>query len=222
MRPAAVCSVVLDDAGRVLLQRRRDNGEWALPGGGIELDETAADAVVREIEEETGARAEVVRLIGVYSDPARTTVSYPDGNVGPVRLRVLRVPGGRRRAKPDGRGNRVALVRARGGREVIWSIHVDRLANGLAGREAGRLAPSARRRRCQALLFRPPSSARERRRDVRAGAGAPRLRGRRPRRHHPELPAGQGAGHQPGRLGARLRAEHRRHERLRRRPRAPT
>ncbi len=55
----------------------------------------------------------------------------------------------------------------------------------------------------------------QRRRDVRPGARAPRLRRRRPRRHHPELPAGQGARHQPGRRSARLRAEHRRHERLR-------
>ena len=136
MRPAAVCSVVLDDAGRVLLQRRRDNGEWALPGGGIELDETAADAVVREIEEETGARAEVVRLIGVYSDPARTTVSYPDGNaIQYVSVCFeCRVVGGELRPTEEATESRWFEPEEAG--EVIWSIHVDRLANGLAGREA--------------------------------------------------------------------------------------
>ena len=56
---------------------------------------------------------------------------------------------------------------------------------------------------------------RERRRDLRAGARAPRLRGRRPRRHHPELPAGEGARHQPGGRGPRLRADDDGLERLR-------
>jgi ADP-ribose pyrophosphatase YjhB (NUDIX family) len=133
VRPAAVCSVVLDGTGRVLLQRRRDNGEWALPGGGIELDETAADAVVREIEEETGARAEVVRLIGVYSDPARTTVSYPDGNVVQYVSVCFecRVVGGELRPTDEATESRWFEPGEAG--EVIWSIHVDRLANGLAG-----------------------------------------------------------------------------------------
>ena len=63
---------------------------------------------------------------------------------------------------------------------------------------------------------------RQRRRHLCARAGAPRLRGRRPRRHHPELPAGQGARHEPGRLGARLRAEHRSARTATTRPRART
>ena len=63
---------------------------------------------------------------------------------------------------------------------------------------------------------------RERRRDLRAGAGAARLRGRRPRRHHPELPAGEGARRQPGSRSARLRAGDGRARTATRRPRAPT
>ena len=55
----------------------------------------------------------------------------------------------------------------------------------------------------------------QRRRDVRAGARDARLRGRRPRRHQGEPPAGQGARHQPDGRGARLRAERHRLERLR-------
>ena len=56
---------------------------------------------------------------------------------------------------------------------------------------------------------------RERRRDLRAGARAARLRRRRPRRHHPELPAGEGTRHQPGGRRPRLRADDDRLERLR-------
>lgn len=41
---------------KVLLIKRADNGQWALPGGGIDPGETALDAVLREIQEETGIR----------------------------------------------------------------------------------------------------------------------------------------------------------------------
>ena len=79
-RRAAVAAVCFDAQGHVLLQQRTDNGRWALPGGTIEVGETAAQAVVREIREETGYEAQALRLIGIYSDPAQTTVTYPDGN----------------------------------------------------------------------------------------------------------------------------------------------
>jgi ADP-ribose pyrophosphatase YjhB (NUDIX family) len=81
LRRTAACAVVFDAQGRLLLHRRTDNGRWALPGGAIEIGETADQAVVREVEEETGYRVEVVRLVGVYSDPLHTTITYPDGNV---------------------------------------------------------------------------------------------------------------------------------------------
>jgi mutator protein MutT len=80
LRRAAACAIVLDKSRRVLLHRRTDNGRWALPGGSIEVGETAERAVVREVREETGYSVEVVRLVGVYSEPAQTTVNYPDGN----------------------------------------------------------------------------------------------------------------------------------------------
>lgn len=66
--PAAVALVARDD-GAVLLIRRTDNGNWALPGGAIEMNESAAGAAVRETLEETGIRVEVTGLLGVYSDP---------------------------------------------------------------------------------------------------------------------------------------------------------
>ncbi len=42
-------------------------GKWALPSGFIEIDETPEKACLRELEEETGLRGDIVRLIGVYS-----------------------------------------------------------------------------------------------------------------------------------------------------------
>jgi 8-oxo-dGTP pyrophosphatase MutT (NUDIX family) len=80
-RRASADAALFDDGGRILLQRRRDVGLWGLPGGAIELDESAAQTAVREVREETGYEAAVVRLVGVYTDPSHTTFRYPDGNV---------------------------------------------------------------------------------------------------------------------------------------------
>ena len=81
LRRSAACAVVFDGQGRILLHKRSDNGRWALPGGAIERDESAHEAIVREVKEETGYDVQVVRLIGFYSDPQHTSIRYPDGNV---------------------------------------------------------------------------------------------------------------------------------------------
>lgn len=47
----------------------------------MEIGESVRDAIVREVREETGLTVEVVRLIGVYSDPKVQVVRYADGNV---------------------------------------------------------------------------------------------------------------------------------------------
>jgi len=70
---AADC-VVFDYRDRLLLIRRKHEpfkGQYALPGGFIEIGETTEDAARRELQEETGVRGETLRLIGVYSDPKR-------------------------------------------------------------------------------------------------------------------------------------------------------
>jgi len=44
----AVSVAVINEAGDLLLIRRTDNGNWALPGGAIDLGESVAQAAVRE------------------------------------------------------------------------------------------------------------------------------------------------------------------------------
>jgi 8-oxo-dGTP diphosphatase len=72
--PTLATDAVLVEQGRVLLVRRgRDPfaGQWALPGGFVEVGETVETACRRELAEETGIAAEPVELVGVYSDPER-------------------------------------------------------------------------------------------------------------------------------------------------------
>jgi 8-oxo-dGTP diphosphatase len=67
-----ICAVARDGEGKVLLVRRADNGEWALPGGTLEWGEILSRALAREIQEETGAVwAGLVRVTGIYSRPDR-------------------------------------------------------------------------------------------------------------------------------------------------------
>lgn len=61
--------VVTNDNGDILMIRRTDNDNWALPGGAIDLGESVAQAAVRETKEETGIDCEITGLVGVYSDP---------------------------------------------------------------------------------------------------------------------------------------------------------
>jgi ADP-ribose pyrophosphatase YjhB (NUDIX family) len=66
--PAAF-AIVRNGLGHVLLVRRADDGYWELPGGRVEVGESASAAVVREVAEEAGLTIKVTGLAGVYSDP---------------------------------------------------------------------------------------------------------------------------------------------------------
>ncbi|MFD0260351.1 NUDIX domain-containing protein [Kitasatospora indigofera] len=76
----AASAVVTDDAGRILLQRRTDNGRYALPGGTMDLGESLPATAVREVREETGLDVEITGLVGTYTDP-RHVIAYADGEV---------------------------------------------------------------------------------------------------------------------------------------------
>ena len=60
--------------GKLVLIRRRNppfKGQFALPGGFVEVGETVEEACVREAKEETGLDIEIIKLLGVFSDPSR-------------------------------------------------------------------------------------------------------------------------------------------------------
>ncbi len=72
-----VSAIVVDDDHRVLLTRRADNGRWAVVSGILEPGEEPAAAALREVREETGIDAEIVRLTSVdVTDP----IVYPNGD----------------------------------------------------------------------------------------------------------------------------------------------
>ena len=71
--------IVYDEQGRILLVQQSTNGVWTAPGGSIDPGETPADAVVREVWEETGLYTAPVRILGVYGGP-HCEVTYPNGD----------------------------------------------------------------------------------------------------------------------------------------------
>lgn len=70
-----MAAAVVDDKGRLLAIRRRDNGHWEPPGGVLELDETIEAGLVREVHEETGLTVKPERLTGVYKNMGRGIVA---------------------------------------------------------------------------------------------------------------------------------------------------
>lgn len=67
--------VVTDDEGRILLIRRSDNGNWAVPGGAMDVGESITQTAVRETLEETGIHCRITGLVGIYTDP-RHVIHY--------------------------------------------------------------------------------------------------------------------------------------------------
>ena len=62
--------IVVNDQGQILMIRRTDNGNWAVPGGAMDLGESITDTAVRETREETGITCEVTGLVGIYTNPS--------------------------------------------------------------------------------------------------------------------------------------------------------
>jgi ADP-ribose pyrophosphatase YjhB (NUDIX family) len=73
--------VVVNDAGEILMIRRSDNDNWAIPGGAIDLGESVAQAAIRETKEESGIDCEITGLVGIYSDPKHVLLYTSNGEV---------------------------------------------------------------------------------------------------------------------------------------------
>jgi 8-oxo-dGTP diphosphatase len=72
-----VSAVVLNEKGEILLHQRADFRTWGLPSGILDPGENPADAIVREVFEETAVHVQPVRISGVYTTP---TITYPNGD----------------------------------------------------------------------------------------------------------------------------------------------
>jgi ADP-ribose pyrophosphatase YjhB (NUDIX family) len=79
-------SAIITYNGKVLLEKRKDSNRWALIGGGLKIDESLEQCILREVSEETGLvlQEKELSFYKVYSDPSRIA-QYPDGNI----LRVI-------------------------------------------------------------------------------------------------------------------------------------
>lgn len=62
----AVGAIVGNDGGELLLIQRGDSGVWLYPTGWADVGYSAAEVVVKEVEEETGIKVEVLRLVAVF------------------------------------------------------------------------------------------------------------------------------------------------------------
>ncbi|MFF2053365.1 NUDIX domain-containing protein [Leifsonia sp. NPDC058194] len=79
-------TAVIRDGDRLLLARHAISERWSLIGGGIEPGEEPADALVREVREETGAEIRITGLIGAYGGE-QMEGEYPNGDrVGYVTI----------------------------------------------------------------------------------------------------------------------------------------
>lgn len=97
--PKLMVDVVIPSSEGVVLIRRDSEpfeGQWALPGGFVEIGETVEQAAVREAAEETGLAVEIAGLVGVYSDPERD----PRGHNVSVAF-LVRVLSGQMQASSD-------------------------------------------------------------------------------------------------------------------------
>lgn len=76
----AASAVVMDEKGRIVLHKRSDNHLWSLPGGAMDLGESIEECIIREVKEETGLDVEVLKCIGIYTDPNHV-IAFSDGEV---------------------------------------------------------------------------------------------------------------------------------------------
>lgn len=82
-----VDAIIQNNEGKILLEKRAPRmsaypNHWGLPGGWIEWNETAVDALKREVHEELGVEIEVIKFVGRYYDtpnrhPTKTSFALP-------------------------------------------------------------------------------------------------------------------------------------------------
>ena len=69
-------AVIFNQNQQVMLCHRRDQDLWNLPGGGVEPGELPEQAIIREIKEEIGCKAEIKMLTGIYHKPEQNEIVF--------------------------------------------------------------------------------------------------------------------------------------------------
>nr|WP_062341838.1 NUDIX domain-containing protein [Herbidospora sakaeratensis] len=114
--------VVTNDAGDILMIRRSDNGNWAVPGGAIDLGESIPQAAVRETLEETGVLCRVTGLAGTYSDPKHVILYTSNGEARQEFSLVLVAQAVSGEPTPSSESTEVRWVR----RDQVAALTMDR------------------------------------------------------------------------------------------------
>ncbi len=74
-----VRALIFNDRGELLLEKQRLFGSWALPHGCVDVGESALEALIREVKEETGLDVTRAEAFGMYTDP-KYSITYPNGD----------------------------------------------------------------------------------------------------------------------------------------------
>lgn len=125
--------IVLNEAGEILLQKRRDCGGWGFLGGVVELGESLEEAAVREAFEESGLTVKVDSLFGVYS---KYFNEYPNGDrVQTVLTMFLAHAEGGEMSKQNSETEDLRYFQPDKAPELFIDQHRDILADFIAGRK---------------------------------------------------------------------------------------
>ena len=114
--------VVVNDAGDVLMIRRSDNDNWAVPGGAIDLGESMVQAAVRETREESGIECRITGIVGIYTDPKHVLLYTSNGEARQEFSIVLTASAVGGTPTPSDESSEVAWVR----REDLGGYSMDR------------------------------------------------------------------------------------------------
>ena len=74
-------TTIIEKDGKILLQRRTDNGKWGLIGGLMEINETYQETAIREVREETGLEVRLDSFPGIFHNHNRVWGSGDQAHV---------------------------------------------------------------------------------------------------------------------------------------------
>lgn len=136
IQPAAR-AVIFDAQGRILLIRRGDNKQWALPAGGMEPGESVTECMAREVWEETGLIVESSTAFAIYSEPRFTAPTRPEAQLLTIAYRVEDWSGELRQTTDETDDARWFTINQVRSLPDLMPMYLETLEDCLANRESG-------------------------------------------------------------------------------------